>query len=296
MSRHGTVLTRNERIFGVANNVLMAVLIVLMVYPLWHILMYSLSDVSLAARGGIFLLPRGFCTDTYRAVLSNRMVVNGFKVSGIVTVVGACGGTLLTALTAYPLAKTRLRGRKGLTFYLFFTMIFSGGMIPSYLLIKELNLIDTYGALILPGMLNAWNVFLMKNFFLEIPDSLEESAKIDGASDWVILFKIILPISMPVIATILLFSAVGYWNSYFSTILYINDSSMWQLQAVLRDIISNATAAMQRQGVNIPNQYSTTPQTVMMAAVVVTTFPILLVYPFLQKYFVKGVMVGSIKA
>ena len=293
MQRRG--MTTGVRLFQFFNNLFMLLLIVLMCYPLWHIVMYSLSDVSLALKGGVFLWPRGFSIETYRIVLKNRMVMSGFRVSFLVTALGSFGAMLLTAMTAYPISRRRLRGRGPLTFLIFFTMLFSGGMVPSYLLIKELGLIDSYAALILPGLMSAWNILLMRNFFQNIPDSLEESAMLDGASDPLIFARIILPVSKPVLATIFLFSAVGYWNNYFSTVLYVNRREMWSLQAVLRDIVTNASAAMARQGVSIVEQTSTTAQTVMMATVVIATVPILVVYPFLQKHFVQGVMIGAIK-
>jgi len=283
------------RVFQWCNNLLMLILIILMCYPLWHIVMYSLSEVSLALKGGIFLAPRGFSIETYRTVLKNRMVMSGFRVTTIVTGIGSVGAMLLTAMTAYPISRRRLRGRGPVTFIIFFTMLFSGGMVPGYLLVKGLGLIDTYAALILPGMMSAWNILLMRNFFQNIPDSLEESAMLDGAGDVLIFTRIILPISKPVLATIFLFSAVGYWNNYFSTVLFVNHREMWSLQAVLRDIVTNASAAMARQGVSIIEQPSMTPQTVMMATVVIATVPILVVYPFLQKHFVQGVMIGAIK-
>ena len=291
----GIRATGGELLFEVLNNIFMGLFVLLMVYPFWHILMYSLSDVDLASRGGIFLWPRGFSSDTYRVVLRNRVVLSGFRVSSIVTVAGTAAATMLTALTAYPLSKKRLRGRTAATLMVFFTMLFNGGLVPNYLLVKGLGLIDTYAALILPGMLSAWNIFIMRNFFANIPDSLEESGRMDGANDFVIFIKILLPISKPVLATIALFYAVGYWNNYFSTVVYINSRDKWALQAVLRDIVSSASQAMERQGVTITELKSMTPQTVTMATVVVATVPILVVYPFIQKYFIQGIMVGSLK-
>ena len=287
--------TIGERIFDVFNVILMIVLMLLMLYPVWNIIMYSFSEVHLAMKGGLFLWFRGFTLETYKTILRNPTVASGFKVSVIVTVVGTLYATFFTATTAYPLSKKRLKGRGFFSFYVLFTMLFNGGMIPTYLLVKNLGLIDNILAHILPGAIGAWNIFIMRNFFAGIPESLEESARIDGASDLLIFFKIIIPLSKAVLATIGLFVAVGYWNNYFSTILYINSRDLWSLQAVLREIITSTEEAMKRQGITVTHAQTITSQSVISANIVIATVPILIVYPFCQKYFIKGVMVGSVK-
>ncbi len=268
---------------------------IIMLYPFWHEFMYSFSDPVEAATGGMFLLPRGFNLKSYWSVLRNQSVWSGFKVSLIVTIIGTIMGVLFSAMLAYPLSKKDMPGRNIFVSLIFFTMLFGGGMIPNYLLVKELKLIDTYGALILPGLLSAWNIFIMKNAFSGIPDSLEESARIDGANDLKIFFMIILPLSKAVLATIALFSAVGFWNDYFSTIMYIISKDHWSLQAVLREILSNAQSAMSSSGISVRAEEAISSETVKAATVMVATVPILLVYPFIQKYFIKGVMIGSVK-
>ena len=287
--------TKSEKVFTVFNYAFFFSLCIVMVYPFWHVLMYSFSDVTQAARGGLFLLPRGFTLSTYNAVFSSPSIWTGFRVSMIVTVVGTIAGTFLTALTAYPLSKKRLRFGGFFMFLVFFTMLFNGGMIPNYLLIRDLGLLDHMGALILPGLISAFNVIVMKSFFTSLPESLEESAKIDGASDLTVFFRIILPLSTAVIATIGLFIAVAYWNDFFSSVLYINTRSGWALQMVLRDLLTNTQAAMQAAGVNVTHSMTFSAETVQSAAVIIATVPILLVYPFVQKHFVKGVMLGSVK-
>ncbi len=266
-----------------------------MLYPFWHEMMYSFSDPVDAATGGMFLLPRGFNLKSYWSVLRNKSVWTGFRVSVIVTLTGTVAGVMLSAMLAYPLSKKRMPGRNVLISLIFFTMLFGGGMIPNYLLAKKLKLIDSYGALILPGLLSAWNIFIMKNAFAGIPASLEESARIDGANDLTIFFHIVLPLSKAVLATIALFTAVGYWNDYFSTILYIVSKDRWSLQAVLREILSNAQSAMSASGISVRAEEAISSETVKAATVMVATVPILLVYPFVQKYFIKGVMIGSVK-
>lgn len=192
-----------------------------MLYPFWHEIMLSFSSLEASMKGGIFLWPKGFNLDTYKSVFKNPNIYTGFRTTIIVTIAGTALGTLLTAMTAYPLSKSRLRGGKVLMTLVLFTMIFSAGMIPSFLLIQNIGLMDNILALILPGLVSAYNCIIMKSFFLSIPESLEESARIDGATDLRIFFSIILPLSKATIATIALFTAVGYWNDYFSTVLYI---------------------------------------------------------------------------
>lgn len=284
-----------EKVFAVFNYVFFTALCLVMVYPFWHVAMKSLSSTTAALRGGIFLYPKGFNLGTYESVFKNPNIFSGFRTSIIVTVVGSLGGTLLTAMTAYPLSKSRLRGGKIMMMLILFTMIFSAGMIPNFLLVKNLGIYDTRWALILPGLISAYNCVLMKNFFYSIPESLEESAKIDGANDIQVFFRIVMPLSKATIATIILFNAVGYWNDYMSTVLYVQALDKWSLQAVLRQMLTNTQQAMQQAGVNVLVQSNTNAETIKAASIVVTTLPILVVYPFVQKYFVKGVMIGGVK-
>jgi len=287
--------TKSERIFMILNYIFFSLLCFVMLYPFWHVMMYSFSDATAAARGGLFFLPREFTTNTYTTVFSSPSIWSGFRVSIIVTIVGTLGGVMLSALTAYPLSKKRLRFGSVFLFFIFFTMLFNGGMIPNYMLIRNMGLLDNIWALILPGLVSAFNVIVMKSFFASLPESLEESAKIDGASDITVFFKIILPLSGAVLATISLFIAVVYWNDFFSTVLYINTRSRWALQAILRDLLTNTAAAMADAGVAVGHAMTFSAETVQAATVIIATVPILLVYPFLQKHFVKGVMLGSVK-
>ncbi|MCI8386315.1 MAG: carbohydrate ABC transporter permease [Acutalibacter sp.] len=284
-----------EKVFTVFNYIFFTVLCLIMVYPFWHVAMESLSSTSAALRGGVFLYPKGFTLGTYQSVFKNPNIFSGFRTSILVTVTGSLAGTLLTAMTAYPLSKSRLRGGKVMMMLVLFTMIFSAGMIPNFLLIKNLGIYDTRWALILPGLISAYNCVLMKNFFYSIPESLEESAKIDGANDVQVFFRIVLPLSKATIATIILFNAVGYWNDYMSTVLYVQALDKWSLQAVLRQMLTNTQQAMEQAGVDVLAQSNTNAVTIKAASIVVTTLPILVVYPFVQKYFVKGVMIGGVK-
>lgn len=247
------------------------------------------------ARGGIFLWPQGFNLDTYVQVFKDPSLWTGYLTTVLVTISGTFLGTLFTATTAYPLSKKDLPFGKTMLLLVLFTMLFSGGMIPGYLLIKGLGLIDNRWSLVLPGLISAYNVIIMKSFFMTIPESLEESAKIDGATEVTIFWKIVLPLSKATIATIALFTAVGYWNDYFSSVLYINTKSRWALQAVLRYMLTNTNQAMQAAGVTVAAATNVTAATIKSASVVIATVPILCVYPFVQKYFVKGVMIGGVK-
>lgn len=284
-----------EKAFTVFNYTFFVLLCLLMLYPFWHVFMLSFSSMEASLRGGVFLYPKGFNLDTYASVFKNPMIYSGFATTLMVTVAGTVLGTLVTAMTAYPLSKSRLKGGKVIMFLVMFTMIFNAGMIPNYMLIKNIGLYDTRWALILPGLVSAYNCIIMKSFFMSIPESLEESARIDGANDARIFFSIIIPLSKATIATIALFMAVGYWNDFMSTVLYIQATDKWSLQAVLRNMLTNTQQAMQAAGVNVLAATNTNAETIKAGSIVIATLPILIVYPFVQKYFVKGVMIGGVK-
>lgn len=284
-----------EIAFSIFNYIFFTLLCIVMVYPFWHVIMMSLSSVEATAKGGVFLWPKGFNLETYAKVFNDPSIWSGYFTTILVTLSGTFFGTLFTATTAYPLSKKYLPFSKTMLLLVLFTMLFSGGMIPGYLLMKNLGLIDNRLSLILPGLVSAYNVIIMKSFFQSLPESLEESAKIDGATEVTVFWKIILPLSKATIATIALFTAVGYWNDYFSTVLYINTKERWALQAVLRYMLTNTNQAMQSVGVSVAAATNVTAATIKSASVVVATVPILCVYPFVQKYFVKGVMIGGVK-
>lgn len=287
--------SKGEQTFVVFNYIFFTLLSIIMLYPFWHVVMMSFSSVEATAKGGVFLWPQGFNLDTYTKVFKDPSIWTGYLTTIMVTIAGTVLGTLFTATTAYPLSKKDLPFGKLMNVLILFTMLFSGGMIPGYLLIKNMNLIDNRWSLILPGLISAYNVIIMRSFFSTIPESLEESARLDGANDVTIFAKIILPLSKASVATIALFTAVGYWNDYFSSVLYINSKERWALQAVLRYMLTNTNQAMQSAGVTVAASTNVTAATIKAASVVVATIPILCVYPFVQKYFVKGVMIGGVK-
>ncbi|WP_059049841.1 carbohydrate ABC transporter permease [Paenibacillus senegalimassiliensis] len=271
----------------------MIALAVMTLTPFLNLLAKSVSEEWAVVSGKVTILPIGFQLETLKFVVTSSNFTSSLGISALVTVIGTVMAILLTAVTAYPLSKPQIPGVSFILILFVFTMLFSGGIIPNYLLIRELNLLNHLGSLILPGMISVFNLLVMKSYFEGLPEALEESAKIDGARTFTILFRIILPISSPVIATISLFYAVGYWNDFFSAMLYISDPALKTLQIYLKDIVINADLAA--LGMSPDDMMNLPGEGVRAAAVIASTVPILCVYPFLQKYFVKGVLIGSVK-
>lgn len=286
-----------EKLFNIANHLFFILLGLTTIFPFLNLIAKSFSSEAAVISGSVTIFPVDFQTGTYKYVMQNSMFLNAFKVSLIVTVCGTLLALTMTALAAYPLSKPRLRGRKFFIIMYVFTMLFSGGLIPTYLLMQQLNLIDKLPVLFLPAMISVYNMLIIKNFFESLPDSLEESAKLDGASNISILLRITLPLSMPVLATIGLFYAVQFWNDYFASLIYINSAHLKPLQLYLKELFVSSSDVFLRAGgeVNIDAAMNASPQAIQAASIILATVPILLVYPFLQKYFVKGVLVGSVK-
>lgn len=260
--------------------------------PFVNIIASSFASTQEVVSKRFILFPTTFSLDAYRYILSTPTIFKGLGVSVGITVVGTITSMFLTALMAYGLSRRYLLGRNVINFVVVFSMLFSGGMIPSFLVVKSLGIINSYWSLILPVAVNAFNLIIMRNFFQALPDSLEESAKIDGSNDLGIFFKIMLPLALPSIATISLFYAVTYWNTYMSAILYINDSVKWPIQVLLRQIVI-VSSGMQADGAVVDIQPPAI--TIKMAVIVVATVPILAVYPFVQKHFTKGALLGAVK-
>ncbi|WP_342423423.1 carbohydrate ABC transporter permease [Paenibacillus sp. FSL E2-0178] len=289
-----TKRTKGDRLLDIFVYLFLIALGVMMLLPLVNVLSKSVSEEWAITSGKVGILPVGFQLDTLREVISSSMFIRAFCVSVGVTVVGTLISILMTALTAYPLSKRNLPGISFFMVLFIFTMLFSGGLIPNYLLMRQLHLINNLWVLILPGMISVFNMLVIKSYYESLPEALEESARIDGAKTYTILFRIILPLSMPVIATIALFYAVGYWNDYFGPMIYINDTALKTLQLYLQDVVMDASAA---NAVNksVDDLMNMSPEGIRAATVVASTVPILFVYPFLQKYFIKGVLIGSVK-
>ncbi|TBL81973.1 carbohydrate ABC transporter permease [Paenibacillus thalictri] len=285
--------TFSERCFDVFNGLFLIALMIATIYPLIYIAFASVSDASrLMAYKGALWKPLGFSLDAYSNVFANPMILKGYGNTFFVVLVGLVLNILLTSLGAYSLSRKSLKYRKQIMLFIVFTMFFSGGLIPFYLTVKGVGLANSLWALIIPQAINTFNLILMKTAFEAIPDALEESAKIDGANDLVILFRIVLPLSMPVIAVMLLYYGVSHWNSWFHAMIFLQDRSLYPLQLILREILLQGEAS--GMGASADDM-AMLAATLKYATIIVATVPILLVYPFLQKYFVKGALIGAIK-
>ena len=280
-----------SRLFSVVNYFLLSVIGLLCLLPFLHVLAGSFTTNAELAAKPFIIIPEVWSLAAYEFVFSTNTIMRAMLVSICVTIAGTAWSMLLTSLTAYGLARKDLDGRRVFMFLVVFTMLFQGGMIPTFLIVKELGMINTYLALIIPSSISAFNMIILKNFFQNIPEGLEESAKIDGSNDFGILFRIVLPLSLPAMATISLFYAVTYWNTYLSAILYIDSAHMWPIQVWLRQVVVLASGLDGSTTEDVPPP----DQAVKMAVIIVATIPIMLVYPFLQKHFAKGVLLGSIK-
>jgi len=282
-----------EKVFTVFNYCVFILIGITTLVPFINLLAKSLSSEDAVVSGRVGLFPVGIQFETYKYVLQDSLFLTSLKTSVLLTVIGTGLSLIMTTITAYPLSKIRLRGRKWLLLMFVFTMLFSGGLIPTYLLMHNLNLVNTFAVLFLPAMVNVFNMLIIKNYFEGLPDSLEESGKLDGAGNIRILIHIMLPLSLPVLATIALFFAVAFWNDYFTAMIYITDSELKPLQLYLKELIVSSSGDFLKNNVDLA--INMTPQSIQASSILLATIPILLVYPFLQKYFVKGVLVGSVK-
>lgn len=287
-------MTRGDRIFNVANNCFIFLLLLVFVYPLLYVISTSFSDgAALVKEGSVNLLPRGFSLEAYKKIFNYQ----GIGMYFLNTIIYAVGSTVIilfmSVLTAWPLAHPGLPFRKSVMRLFTITMFFGGGLIPYYILMKQLHLMDTRWVAIIPYALNVWNVIVFKTFFQQLPSELEESARLDGANDFTILFKIIVPVSMPIIATFAIFSMVASWNDYFTPLVYMRDIDLHPLQLLLRKLLVQADLAEFYVGDAGSVQLDARP--LRCAAIAVSSLPILCIYPFFQKHFAKGVIVGSLK-
>ena len=280
-----------SRIGQAALIVVLLLLSVTILYPVLHVLAVSFSNNNNVVCGEVGVLPIRPNLDAYRYMFRYNLLGSGFKNSLFVLMVGTGINLLMTMITAYPLARRSLIGRKLFMLMITFTMMFSGGLIPNYIIIVKLGLVDSLWSLILPGCISAYNMIIMKNFFEALPGELNEAARIDGLSELGILFRIIVPLSLPSLCTIGLFYAVGHWNAYFYATIYLNSRNRWPLQVVLRNLLENAVTSE----IDYGESASLPVEPLKMAVVVFTTAPIVILYPFIQKYFVRGALVGSIK-
>lgn len=287
--------SKGYKIFQIFNYTILSLIAFLCLAPMIHTLFASFSEPSkLGAHVGIILRPLGFTLEGYKLVLSNPNIYTGYINTMIYVVGSVLIGIMLTVTSGYVLSRKRLYFRNAFMFFIVFTMLFNGGIIPFYMIVRNLNMLDSRWALIIPGCCNAFNIIIMRTSMNEIPESLEEAARIDGASSLTVLLRVFLPLSKATIAVIVLFSAVGQWNSWFNASMFLQDRSLYPLQLILRDIlINNDTSQMGRE--DMESSMAMSKELVKYCTTIVATVPILLIYPFVQKHFVKGVMIGSIK-
>ncbi|WP_214626941.1 carbohydrate ABC transporter permease [Paenibacillus agaridevorans] len=287
--------TYSDKVFYTVNYIVLTIIALTCLFPLVHIIALSLSDSSSIMSGLVTLWPRGFSLEAYEALLKGTNVMGAFKNSLIITLVGVVMSMLFTILAAYPLSRKYFYARKAFTLFMVFTMLFGAGIIPTYLVVKSLGLVDTYFALWLPGLISTYNMLVMKSYFENLPEELQEAARIDGCNEVNILTRIIMPLSLPMIATLSLFYGVTYWNAFMNVLIYINESGKYNLSVLVQQMVQSQSVMQDLNNTQLEDIQNITPQSIKSAGVMVMVIPMLLVYPFLQKYFVKGVLIGSIK-
>lgn len=285
------------KVFDIILFIIMCGIVCITVFPFWNQLMISLSGGYGSYEGGLMLFPVNFTTEAYKVVLGYSKIWQAFGNSILRMVLGTVLSLIGTFMMAYPLSKKDLPFRKSITVFIVFTMLFNGGLIPNFLVVKKLGMLNTIWALVVPGMITAWNVLVMRNFLMALPESLEEAAHIDGASTLQIIFKVVIPLSVPVLATIGLWTAVANWNSWFDATLYIQNSELITLPVLLRQILienNSQDIAIMAQKL-MSTGMTITDRQLQSTVIIVSILPMLLIYPFIQKYFAKGIMLGSVK-
>lgn len=290
---------RSDRVFDIVNVLFMVVMLIIFVWPLWFVVIASVSDPNEIWNGNVLLLPKGFTIIAYEALADYSMIWTGYRNTIIYTVVGTLVNLVMTVCAAYPLSRKDFMPRNFFMVMFMITMYFGGGLIPTYLVVSNLNLINTPWAMIIPGACSIYNVIIMRTYFINsIPHSLQEAAELDGANAFQFLIKVVLPLSKPIIAVVALYYAVGHWNDFYTALLYINDQDLLPLQSFLRDILmSNKMSLNNMQGLDAAAAEAKMQlsQTLKYSVIIISTVPVLCVYPFIQKYFVKGIMIGSVK-
>lgn len=288
--------SKGDRAFTIFNYIFLAIVALIVLYPLIFVLSASLSNPEYVISGDIWLWPKEFTVEAYQKVFQNPDITNGFVNTLKYTFFGTLLNIFMTICAAYPLSRRNLKGKGFIMAFMVFTMFFSGGLIPTYLLIRDLGMINTFWVMIIPNAVAVWNIIIMRTFFQSIPYELEESAMIDGAGNFRILWSIVLPLSLPVMAVMVLFYAVGHWNSYFQALIYLQDQDKFPLQLILRQILIQGQADDMIKATSesfLAQKLSV--EGLKYAVLIVANLPMLMLYPFLQRYFVKGVMIGSLK-
>ena len=285
-----------DKIFDIINHLILILVTIAVFYPLYFIVIASFSDPAAVASGNVHLLPKGFNLDGYAKVFENQKIWTGYANSILYTVVGTAINLALTIMAAYGLSKKTLPGQGVLMGLITFTMFFSGGLIPSYLLVDKLGLNNTMWALILPSAVSVYNLIIARSYMSQnISGELEEAAKLDGCSDFNLFFRIALPLSKPIIGVVVLMYAVGHWNEYFSALIYLRDQSLYPLQVILRDLLIQTEQAANMGGDASVMELQKIADMLKYGVIVVSSLPVLCIYPFIQKYFAQGMMIGSVK-
>ncbi|TDG00130.1 carbohydrate ABC transporter permease [Paenibacillus piri] len=293
----GAPLSRGDRLFDFFNMLILSVIMLIILYPLYFVVIASVSNSMLVLQGKVWFWPEGWSIDAYIRVFQNQDIMIGYRNVILYTIIGTFVNLALTVAGAYPLSRKDLAGRNAIMLFITFTMFFSGGIIPTYMIVRNIGLVNSFWALILPGAVSVWNLIIMRTFFQNtIPNDLQESAFIDGCSNFRLLGSIVLPLSMPVIAVVTLYYAVGHWNSYFQALIYLSDRSKYPLQMFLRELlIQNQMQNMMETDSETMAQQAMIAEGLKYAVIVVSSLPVLCLYPFLQRYFAKGVMIGAVK-
>ena len=289
--------TPGEWVLDIVKVVFLAFVVVVTVYPFWNIFIISINDATDAIRGGLYFLPRKLSLSSYAEILRRSTFLASIKVSVGRTLIGTPIAVLVTAMLAYPLSRKDLVGRKFWNLRFVFTMYFGGGLVPYYMVLKGIHMLNTFWVFIFPMMMSVYNMILIRSYIESMPDSLFEAAKIDGANDLVVFVKMVIPLSKPILMTVALFVAINQWNSWFDAYLYTSDQALKPMQSILVEILNQyQTGASTSQAMsNAKAGVTVTPDSIRMAATMVATLPIIMVYPFVQKYFVKGIMLGAVK-
>ena len=289
---------RSSTAFNIFNTALMCFMMLLVLYPIYYMIIISVSNSTAVMTGRVRFLPVGFHLDVYKQFLTDSYFLTTYRNTAIITVLGTTINIFMSTLCAYPLSRKDFYGGGVITGFVTFTMFFSGGMIPTYLLVNKLRLLNTYWSVVLPGAINVFNMIIMRTSFQGLPVELNESAYIDGANDLQILWKIVLPLSKPILATMVLFYAVAHWNGYVHAMLYFTDKNMYPIQLYVRSLVLSGMTEMTSLSMELStgaDAFNVAQRSIQYGVIIAATLPILLIYPFISKYFEKGVMIGSLK-
>lgn len=285
-----------DRIFSAVNGTILFVLVILTAYPVYYVLIASLSDPLAILQGRVWLLPVDFNINAYRRVLMNDEIMIGYRNSIIYTVLGTSVNLVMTTLAAYPLSRKNLKGRAAITLFIIFTMFFSGGMVPTFIIYQGLGLYDNLWVMILPGAIGVTNMIIMRTYFqYSIPEELYDAAYMDGASNMQTLMRIVIPLSLPIYAVMMMYYGIGHWNKYFTPMIYMRDRAKFPLQLIMREILIKDEMSEMLESTDTVVDQILLSEGLKYAVIIAASLPVLVLYPFMQKYFAKGVMIGAVK-